>query len=982
MHDSDSTEEIIFNAARQLTDPDKRETYLDLACEGNLELRAHIKRLLESAAEADSFFGRSVAFAAEVLSPAIGLAPAPAGAQAQEQPGTLIGRYKLLQKLGEGGMGVVYMAEQEEPVRRKVAVKIIKLGMDTKQVVARFEAERQALALMDHPNIARVLDAGATDTGRPYFVMELVQGVPITEFCDQNQLSTGQRLKLFVPVCQAIQSAHQKGIIHRDLKPSNILVSLNPDGSGLPKVIDFGVAKATSQKLTEKTLFTAHGLMVGTPAYMSPEQAEMSQLDVDTRADVYSLGALLYELLTGTPPFPEQRLRSAGYNEIQRIILEEQPEKPSTRLSTLQGAQRSIVARNRGATELTLGRVFSSDLDWIVMKCLEKDRGRRYATANGLASDIERHLKNEPVVARPPSRLYEFQKTLQRHWVGFSAVAAIVAVLTLGVVVSSLQTVRARRAESQARERLAESKAISTFLTEVFQSPDPAHSRTITVVESLAAAATKLEKDLATQPARRAALDATLGLTYENLGLYNEAISLQEKVRDYYMTAAGVENEDTLTAVHNLASSYNYAGRREEALKAQEQVLAIRRKVSGPEHRDTLKAMGNLAISYAETGHVDEAIKLMEEGLVLTRKVCGLTNRDTLMAMVNLAGMYGMRHQEEKGLRLMEEALPLCRTVEGPLHPETLQTMGNLGALYDDLGRWQEGLNVLQEALPLFQKVMGTDHPSTLTIMDNLASCYLDLGRVDEAIKLREELLVLRRKVNGPQHPLTQRLTQCLAGSYLSVARSSEGIALAEQICASDPKDAEAWLELGTFQTWLGLDAEYEATRRRIVEQVEGTDQAELAEGACRTYCLRPSTDSVLPGKVLDLARKAVGLEKTNGWMLLALGLAEYRNGHYVEAEQTLSAAEQYGGQIPQVEGPAQLFRAMSLFRQGRTREARTLFHQAESRVPPLPKDERKPFADIKSRSQTYGLLIWWLSYKEARSELREAGDTPRGAGP
>ena len=375
MNEAEEREETLFEAALRLP-TEQRAEYLRQVCGGDADLRRRVEAWLAA-------FDRAGGFLKEPAAPIPTLSLAQA-----EKPGDRIGRYKLLQQIGEGGMGVVYMAEQEEPVRRRVALKIIKLGMDTKQVVARFEAERQALALMDHPHIARVLDGGATDTGRPYFVMELVQGAPITEFCDKNQLSTEERLKLFLPVCQAIQSAHQKGIIHRDLKPTNILVSLNPDGSGLPKVIDFGVAKAISQKLTEKTLFTNYAAMIGTPAYMSPEQAEMSHLDVDTRADIYGLGVLLYELLTGTTPFPEKRLRSAGYREMQRIILHEEPERPSTRLSTLQGQQRSVVARNRGASELTLGRAFPGDLDWIVMKCLEKDRARRYETANGLARGL------------------------------------------------------------------------------------------------------------------------------------------------------------------------------------------------------------------------------------------------------------------------------------------------------------------------------------------------------------------------------------------------------------------------------------------------------------------------------------------------------------------------------------------------------------------------------------------------------------------
>jgi WD40 repeat protein/serine/threonine protein kinase len=447
MANNSEREKEIFGEALELGSLEEQRAFVKGACGGDEALQRAIEALLESYSKAGSFIPTRLTAPPDATPP---------GSTSSEGPGTLIGRYKLLQKIGEGGMGVVYMAEQEDPVRRKVALKIIKLGMDTRSVVARFEAERQALALMDHPNIARVLDGGATETGRPYFVMELVQGVPITEFCDRNHLSTEQRLKLFIPVCEAIQSAHQKGIIHRDLKPTNILVTLNPDGSGFPKVIDFGVSKATSQKLTEKTLFTAHGMMVGTPAYMSPEQAEISHLDVDTRADIYSLGALLYELLAGSPPFPEERLRSAGYTEMQRIILHETPERPSTRLTRLLETKHAEADKSKIKNQKSK---IGDDLDWIVMKCLEKDRARRYETANSLAHDIERHLRNEPVTARPPSRLYEFQKTLRRHWVGFAAVTAVLAALSIGVVVSSVEALRALRAErEQIRLRVGEAE--------------------------------------------------------------------------------------------------------------------------------------------------------------------------------------------------------------------------------------------------------------------------------------------------------------------------------------------------------------------------------------------------------------------------------------------------------------------------------------------------------------------------------------------
>ena len=361
-----------------------------------------------------------------------------------EKAGDHINRYKLLQEIGEGGCGTVYMAEQEQPVRRRVALKVIKLGMDTKQVIARFEAERQALALMDHPNIAKVLDAGATDTGRPFFVMELVRGVPITEYCDQNNLSTLQRLDLFTPVCKAIQHAHQKGIIHRDIKPSNILVTLH-DGVPVPKVIDFGIAKAIDQPLTEKTLFTRFEQFMGTPAYMSPEQAEMSGLDVDTRSDIYSLGVLLYELLTGKTPFDSKELAKSGVDAMRKTIREQEPVRPSTKVATLQGEERTITARRRSTDSSKLLHQLKGDLDWIVMKCLEKDRTRRYDTANGLALDVQRYLDNEPVAARPPSTVYRFQKAFRRHKLVFAAGGAVFAVLILGIIGTTVGFLRSER---------------------------------------------------------------------------------------------------------------------------------------------------------------------------------------------------------------------------------------------------------------------------------------------------------------------------------------------------------------------------------------------------------------------------------------------------------------------------------------------------------------------------------------------------------
>jgi WD40 repeat protein/serine/threonine protein kinase len=425
-------QDTIFLKGRDITDPAERAAYLAQACGNDGDLRQRVEAMLRDAAGAEAFFG-----------------PEPAGATVTDGPGTVIGRYKLLQKIGEGGMGVVYMAEQREPVIRKVALKIIKLGMDTRQVVARFEAERQALALMDHPNIAKVLDGGATESGRPYFVMDLVPGLPITQFCDEANLPTRERLELFLEVCSAVQHAHQKGIIHRDLKPSNILVTLHGD-KPVPKVIDFGVAKVMAGRLTEKTLFTQFQQFIGTAAYMSPEQASLSGLDIDTRSDIYALGVLLYELLTGTTPFDGEELVKAGLDEMRRTIREKEPPRPSNRISTLPGQDLTSTARQRRTDPPKLVHLVRGELDWIVMKALEKDRARRYETANGLAADIKRHLNDEPIVARPPSTVYRFRKSVRRNKLAFAAAGAVAASLVAGLAVSTWLFIRESKAHDRA----------------------------------------------------------------------------------------------------------------------------------------------------------------------------------------------------------------------------------------------------------------------------------------------------------------------------------------------------------------------------------------------------------------------------------------------------------------------------------------------------------------------------------------------------
>jgi serine/threonine protein kinase len=552
-------EESIFDAARGLSEPGERSRFLQRQCAGHPELLERLKRLLLAEARSQEFL-RDDPLGLESLDEEIqGLDPI------AEQPGTVIGRYKLLEQIGEGGFGVVYLAEQQEPVRRLVALKIIKLGMDTRQVIARFEAERQALALMDHPHIAKVLDGGVVEakseirnpkseiaSGRPYFVMELVRGIPITKFCEENRLSIQDRLELFIPVCHAIQHAHQKGVIHRDIKPSNVLVTLD-NGVPHPMVIDFGVAKAIHQRLTEKTLHTGFAQMIGTPAYMSPEQAEMSKQDVDTRTDVYSLGILLYELLTGTTPFPEERLRTASCAEIQRIISEEEPVRPSTVVTRLNGRLRSI-ALNRRCEPAAFIKLIRGDLDWIVLKAIDKDRNRRYATPIELAADLERHLADEPVTATPPSAVYRLHKFVRRNRTSAMAGLTIAVVVVISAGLSIWQAIRATKSEAKARQAEAKAKqesdtakATLEFLQDDLLSladpsrgdPNRPRDRDLKLLTAINLAAQGVGERFKHQPLVEAGVRLTLAKTYGGLGQLDAAEPHLERALALYRDLLG-----------------------------------------------------------------------------------------------------------------------------------------------------------------------------------------------------------------------------------------------------------------------------------------------------------------------------------------------------------------------------------------------------------------------------------------------------------
>ena len=631
--------------------------------------------------------------------------------------------------------------------------------MDTHQVIARFEAEEQALAMMDHPNIAKVYDAGATDSGRPYFVMELVHGIPITEYCDQRHLSPKERLELFLPVCHAVQHAHQKGIIHRDLKPSNVLVALYDD-QPMPKVIDFGVAKATSQKLTEKTMFTQFGQIMGTLEYMSPEQANLNQLDVDTRSDIYSLGVLLYELLTGTTPFDRQRLHSAGYEEMLRIIREEEPPKPSLRLSSSDTLP--SVAANRGIEPKQLSTQVHGELDWIVMKALEKDRTRRYATANEFADDILRYLHDQAVLAGPPSATYRLRKFARRHKTALGTVAVIAVAFLLGIAGTTWQAIRATHqrdravaAEEQARTEAAIARAINEFLNQDLLAqadPESEPDRDIKLRTVLDRAARKAETRFADQPAVEAAAHNTLGKTYQSLGEYKGALQHFEGARAIQQRLHGEEHPDTLASMNNMALALGDLGRSAEAEKLHVRVLEIERRVLGPEHPNTLQSMHNLAMAMRVQGRSAEAEQRNREVLQIRPRVLGPQHPDTFASMHNLAAAIMDQGRWAEAEELQRKVLEIQRRVLSADHADTLRSMNNLAGVLYDQQKYPEAEALFCEALDGARRTLGSEHPTTLMFMNSLANSIMKQARYADAEPLYREAYETRRKVLGPAH--------------------------------------------------------------------------------------------------------------------------------------------------------------------------------------------------------------------------------------
>jgi serine/threonine protein kinase len=668
----------------------------------------------------------------------------------------MVGPYRILQKLGEGGMGEVWVAEQHKPIHRRVALKLIKAGMDTKQVIARFEAERQALAMMDHPAIAKVFEAGETDEGRPYFVMEYVQGIPITTHCDQNRLTTPERLELFMHVCEGVQHAHQKAIIHRDLKPSNILVVIQ-DGIAMPKIIDFGVAKATAQSLTERTMYTELGVLIGTPEYMSPEQAEMSGQNVDTRTDVYSLGAILYELLVGALPFDPKELRRAGFDEIRRKIRQEDPPKPSAKLSTM-GDASTIQAEIRRTERPTLIRQIRGDLDWITMKALEKDRTRRYGSPSELAADIDRYLNHQPIVARPPSGLYKTKKFIRRHRVGVGVASTLAILLVTFSITTAIQARRIARERDRANQEAEVSRQVSDFLTGLFKVSDPSEARgnSITAREILDKGAKSISEAMKSQPVLQSKMTSTIGEVYTNLGLYKEAEPLLVGALTTQRRIQGNAHPETLSSIHKLANLYWYQNRKEDSERLYDELVEIRKRVLGKDHPDTLRADYDLASLYWARGQLDKAVGLAQETLEAQRRVLPEDHPDIINSIANLSSFYYAQERYKDALPLNEEAVALGVRVLGKDHPDTLLSMFNLATIYEKLEMFDRAESLYMSSIEGQRRVLGDEHPITIKSTSALANMYIHLKRYDEAKKLLTEALMTYKAKLGDENENTR----------------------------------------------------------------------------------------------------------------------------------------------------------------------------------------------------------------------------------
>jgi eukaryotic-like serine/threonine-protein kinase len=829
-------------AAALERDPASRPPFLDQACSGDRELRAEVESLLSAHADSDDL--------SQLIWPQVETVPS--------ANLSTIGPYRLIRELGVGGMGQVWLAEQTEPVRRRVALKLIRAGMFDAAIVKRFQSERQSLAIMDHPGIAKVFDAGTTPQGQPYFAMEYVDGLPITTYCDRKKLGIQDRLKLFIQVCEAVQHAHQKAIIHRDLKPSNILV-LEVDGKPRPRVIDFGLAKAASPLEPGETLVTQLGAFLGTPGYMSPEQASPDTQDIDTRSDVYSLGVVLYEMLTGFLPFDTAQWKQQGLQEVLRVLRDTDPQKPSTKVSANRKTS-SAAAEARGTEPLQLVGTLRGDLDWITLKALEKDRERRYGTPSELAADLERYLHNRPVEARPASSGYRFRKYVQRHAVAVAVASGAAALLIAFAVMQAVELRRITRERDRA-DRITE------FMTSMFKVSDPGEARgnTITAREILDRSSGEIESGLAKDPELQSRLMGTMGHVYVNLGLFSKAQATLERAVAIGRRTSGTNDPSTLSSMARLAVLYVRQGRYQEGEKLLRETIAGQRRVLGPANQSALESMRYLALALEGQGKFKDAEKLERETLDSDRHSFGQEHAETLLAMNELGNILDDERRLQEAEQLYRQTWEIQKRTLGPDYFQTLTTASNLAATLEEQDRLAEAEALQREILAARTRVLGAEHPDTLAVELNLANTLDSGGRYPEAETLYRQILATQRRLIGPEHADTLTTWHNLGNTLrkegrLAEAESTQRAVLDARRKALGAENPETLRTQGELGATLYAEHKNEEARSLLSARVEAigrTQGPDAIAGAWYDYACSAATGGQRD-EALALLRQAI----------------------------------------------------------------------------------------------------------------------------